>query len=134
MPEEEEKKRPEPLREQLRRLAGEVEHLRHDLGIDLEEIRSHIATLATRVEERIRPGEVAEIGQLVADMQMFLSGLMLPWRGEIEAAREEKELWRRRIQRGETELANEIVGKYAIYRSYHHLPSCETHVETSPLT
>jgi hypothetical protein len=127
----EEKK--EPPREQLRRLAGEVEHLRRDIGVDLEEIRAHIATLSARVEERLRPEEVAEIGRLVTDIQMFLSGLMLPWRKEIAEARKERELWEGRIARGEAELVNQIQGKYAIYRSWHNLSTCETWVETHPL-
>lgn len=124
----------EELRAELRRLAGEIEHLRHEFGIDLEEIRAHIGTLTERVEERLRPEEVAEIGRMVADMQLFLRGLMLPWREEIKKTREERELWRRRIEKGEAELVDEIIGKYAVYRSYHHLPSCETYVETSPLS
>lgn len=128
MPEDEE------LRAELRRLGGEIEHLRHEFGIDLEEIRAHIGTLTERVEERLRPEEVAEIGRMVADMQLFLRGLMLPWREEIKKTREERELWRRRIEKGEAELVDEIIGKYAVYRSYHHLPSCETYVETSPLS
>lgn len=123
----------EELKAQLRHLGGEIEHLRHEFGVDLEEIRAHIATLTARVEERIRPEEVAEVGRMVADMQMFLSGLMLPWRRELEEAREEKELWKRRIERGEAELVNEITGRYALYKSWHHLPSCETWVETIPL-
>lgn len=123
----------EKLRKELRRLAGEIEHLRHEFGVDLEEIRAHIATLTARVEERITPEEVAEVGRLVADMETFLRGLMLPWERQIRVARAEKALWRRRIERGEAELVNEIYGKYAVYRSYHHLPTCETYVESSPL-
>jgi len=128
-----EEEKDEELRAELRRLGGEIEHLRHQFGLDLEEVRAHIATLTARVEERLRPEEVAEIARLVSDMQMFLSGLMLPWRREIIETREERELWRGRIERGEAELVNEIIGKYAMYRSYHHLPSCEIWVETTPL-
>lgn len=123
----------EELKAELRRLGGEIEHLRHEFGVDLEEIRAHIATLTERVEERLRPEEVAEIGRLVADMQLFLRGLMLPWRKEIEKARGERELWRRRIERGEAELVDEVIGKYAVYKSYHHIPTSETWVETMPL-
>lgn len=120
-------------KERLRHLAGEVERLRHEMGIDLEEIRAHIASLTERIEARISPEEVAEIGRMVADMQMFLSGLMLPWTRKITEAREEKELWKERIRRGECELVNEITGKYALYKSWHHLPSCESYVESIPL-
>ena len=123
----------EELRERLTHLAGQVEALRHEMGIDLEEIRAHIVKLTERVEKRVSPEEVAEVGRMVADIQMFLSGLMLPWTKKITEARTEKELWRERIRRGETELVNEIMGKYAMYRSYHHLPSCQTYVETTPL-
>jgi len=127
-----EEKKPEPLREQLRHLAGEVEHLRKDLGIDLEEIRAHIAALSERVEERLRPEEVAEIGRLVSDMSIFLRGLMLPWRREITEAQAERELWEGRIARGEAELINRIEGRYATYESYHHLASCQTWVKSIP--
>jgi len=123
----------EELKRRLGHLAGEVEHLRHDFGIDLEEIRSHIAALTAKLEERISPEEVAEVGRMVTDMRLFLSGLMLPWRKEITGAREERDLWKRRIERGECELVNEIQGKYALYKSWHHLPSCDTWVETLPL-
>ena len=128
-----EEKKPEPLREQLRRLAGEVEHLRRDVGLSLEEVRAHIATLSERVEERLRPEEVAEMGRLVSDIRMFMTGLMLPWEREIREASAEAELWRRRIERGEAELVNRIEGKYAIYESYHHIPTCETWVKSTPI-
>lgn len=125
--------RREELRGRLQRLAGEVEHLRHEFGIDLQEIRVHIVKLTEAVEKRVRPEEVAEVGRMVADMQMFLSGLMLPWQKKITEERSVRELWRDRIKMGEAELVNEILGKYALYRSYHHLPSCQTWVETTPL-
>ena len=123
----------EELKRRIRHLAGEVEHLRHEFGIDFEELRAHIAAFTIKLEERISPEEVAEVGRMVTDMRLFLSGLMLPWQKEITGAREEKDLWKRRIERGECELVNEIQGKYAFYKSWHHLPSCETWVETLPL-
>jgi len=128
-----EEKKPEPLREQLRKLAGEIEHLRKDLGIDLEEVRAHIATLTTRVEERIRPAEVEEIRRMVEEIRTFHEGLLLPWRREISEELETRALWAERIARGETELTNRIEGKYAIYESYHHLPTCETWVKSTPI-
>lgn len=120
-------------RETLRHLAGEVEHLRHEMGLDLEEIRAHIANLTARVKERIKPEEVAEVGRMVADMEMFLSGLMLPWRKELAEAREESELWKGRIERGEAILVDEVIGRYAAYRSYYMPATGETWVQTTPL-
>jgi len=80
----------EELKKRLSHLAGEIEHLRHDFGIDLEEIRAHIATLSTKMEgirpEELRP-EVEEIGKLVTDMRLFLSGLMLPFERRTTEAR-----------------------------------------------
>jgi DNA-binding transcriptional MerR regulator len=120
-------------REKLKRLAEEIEGLRRDIGLDLEEIRAHIATLAGRVEERLRPEEVAEIGRLVSDIRMFMTGLMLPWEREIREVRAETELWRERVEKGEAELVNRIEGKYAVYESYHHLPTCQTWVKSTPI-
>jgi len=120
----------EPLREQLRHLAGEVEHLRHEMGIDLEEVRAHIATLTKTVEERIRPEEVEEIRRMVSELRTFHEALLLPWRRQISKELEERALWTDRIARGECELLNRIEGKYATYESYHHLPTCQHWVRT----
>ncbi len=125
-----EEERQRVLRDQLKRLAGEVEHLRHEFGLDLEEIRSHIATLTERVEERIRPEEVRELGRMLGEIRAFHEGLLLPWRREISKELEEGRLWTDRIARGECELVSRIEGDYAIYESYLHLPTGESWVKT----
>lgn len=127
-----EEERQRELRRQLARLGGEVEHLRHEFGIDLEEIRSHIAALTERVEERVRPEEVRELGRMLSEIRSFHEGLLLPWRREISRELEEKRLWADRIARGDAELVSRIEGKYGIYESYHHLPTSERWVKTTP--
>jgi len=121
----------EALKAHLRHLAGEIEHLRHEFGIDLEEIRAHIGTLTERVEERIRPEEVEEIKRMVSEMRAFHEGLLLPWRRQISKELEERALWADRIARGECELVTRIQGKYAVYETWRHRPTGETWVRTT---
>ena len=128
---EEKKPENEDLKARLRHLAGEIEHLRHEFGIDLEEIRAHISTLTERVEERIRPEEVEEVRRMVDEMRALLEGLLLPFRRGISKELEERALWLDRISRGECELVTKIEGKYAVYETWRHRPTGETWVRTT---
>jgi len=75
---------------------------------------------------------VGEIREMVQQMRAFHEGLLLPWRTQVAEEMEARRLWADRIKRGEAELVHRIEGKYAIYESYHHIPSCETWVRSTP--
>lgn len=120
----------ETPRARLSRLAGEIERLRHTLGIDLEEIRAHIAALMARVEEKVLPEDVEQVRRMVGELRTFHEGLLLPWRRGISKELEERALWASRIAKGEAVLEARIEGAYAVYESYHHLPTSQRWVKT----
>jgi len=122
----------EELREQLKRLAGEIVRLEAEIGGSIDKLRGAVGVLATEVRERVRPEEVAKVHQMVSEMRAFHEGLLLPWRRQIADELETRRLWAGRIERGEAELVTRIEGKYSIYEDWHHLPTSEHWVKSTP--
>lgn len=122
----------EELREELRRLADELGRMKEEIGGEVGRLAGAIGVLATEVRARVRPEEVEEIRRMVSEVRTFHEGLLLPWRREIAEEMETRRLWADRIALGECELEHRIEGKYAIYESYHHIPTSERWVWATP--
>jgi hypothetical protein len=119
-------------REDLKKIAAEIEKMKWTLGGDIDKLRGALGALAAEMREKVLPEDVARVKAMVGTLQMFHEGLLLPWTKEITEEITTRALWQGRIERGETELVHRVVGAYAIYESYHHLPTCQTWVKTIP--
>ncbi|MBW2675733.1 MAG: hypothetical protein JRD89_20395, partial [Deltaproteobacteria bacterium] len=80
------------LREQLRRLASEMEKLRDEIGGEIGRLAGAIGGLAMEMRERIRVEEVGEIREMVQQMRAFHEGLLLPWRTQVAEEMEARRL------------------------------------------
>jgi len=113
-------------------LRGEMERLSTELKGEAARLAGYIGMLAAEVRATTTPEEIAALKAMVEEVREWHEGLIMPWKEKITRELATKKLWLDRIARGECELVSHVMGKYADYESYHHLPTCETWVRTIP--
>lgn len=111
----------------------EVEKLKAEMTGSVEKLQGFVGVLATEVKV-VAPERVDEIRHMVAEMGEVIQGLLMPFNRQINKEMADRILWHHRIARGEAVMEHRIEGKYAVYESYHHLPTCERWVRTRART
>jgi len=108
----------------------EVEKLKSEMTGSVEKLQGVVGALSTEIKV-VAPQQIDDMRHLVAEIGEVVQGLLMPFHYRVKKEITERTLWYHRIARGEAVVERRIEGKYAVYETYHHLPTCERWVRTS---